>query len=60
MSGAARAVLPKPGDGKVLADLASRVVRLSPDRHDPEKYHLEKSEIVADLRRLARAMGAGR
>ncbi|WP_286705483.1 hypothetical protein [Acidiphilium sp. 37-64-53] len=37
-----------------LAELAARVARLSPDRRDPEKYHCEKSEIAAELRRLAR------
>ncbi len=43
-----------------LNELAGQVARLSPDRRDPERYHIEKSEIVADLRRLARAMGAGK
>lgn len=38
---------------ETLADLARRVQRLSPDRRDPEKYHCEKSEIAAELRRLA-------
>jgi hypothetical protein len=37
-----------------LDDLARRVRRLSPDRRDPERYHLDKSEIERDLRRLAR------
>ncbi|MGC9271752.1 hypothetical protein [Acidiphilium sp.] len=36
-----------------LLDLARRVQRLSPDRRDPERYHAEKSEIAAELRRLA-------
>ena len=40
--------------GKTLADLARRVARLGPDHRDPERYHLEKSEIVAELRRMAR------
>lgn len=39
---------------ETLADLARRVQRLSPDRRDPERYHAEKSEIAAELRRLAR------
>ncbi|WP_286702490.1 hypothetical protein [Acidiphilium sp. 37-64-53] len=38
---------------ETLLDLASRIARLSPDRRDPEKYHAEKSEIAAELRRLA-------
>jgi len=40
-------------DTEILADLARRVARLSPDRRDPEKYHMEKSEIAAALRRIA-------
>lgn len=40
---------------EALAALANRVQRLSPDRRDPERYHAEKSEIAAELRRLARA-----
>ena len=39
---------------KRLDELANRVRRLSPDRRDPERYHLDKSEIERDLRRLAR------
>lgn len=34
--------------------LARRVDRNVPRRHDPEAFHAEKSEIAADLRRLAR------
>lgn len=37
-----------------LATLADRVQRLRPDHRDPERYHAEKSEIAAELRRLAR------
>lgn len=37
-----------------LEALAHRVVRLSPDRHDPERFHLEKDEVAAELRRLCR------
>lgn len=40
-------------DQSALLDLAGRIARLSPDRRDPEKYHAEKSEIAAELRRLA-------
>jgi len=36
-----------------LDDLAARVSRLSPSHNDPERFHVEKSEIVHDLRRLA-------
>lgn len=37
-----------------LRDLASRVDRNLPDHRDPQRFHAEKSEIVNDLRRLAR------
>jgi hypothetical protein len=36
--------------------LADRVERLKPLNHDPEKYHVEKSEIVVELGELARAL----
>jgi hypothetical protein len=37
-----------------LHALASRVARLSPDRRDPERWHLEKDDIAKSLRRVAR------
>lgn len=40
-----------------LESLARAVGRLSPDRRDPERFHMDRSEIVADLRRLARQIG---
>ena len=36
-----------------LEALALRVRCLSPDRRDPERFHVEKSELVAELRRFA-------
>jgi hypothetical protein len=36
-----------------LDELAQRVQRLSPSHHDPERYHVEKSEIVEALRSIA-------
>jgi hypothetical protein len=42
-------------DPDTLARLARDVARLAPDRRDPERFHVEKSEIAAELRRLARA-----
>jgi hypothetical protein len=36
-----------------LRELAQRIQRLTPDRRDPERYHADKSEIEAKLRRLA-------
>jgi hypothetical protein len=37
-----------------LEALAERVRRLSPDRRDPERFHIEKDELAAELRRMAR------
>jgi hypothetical protein len=36
-----------------LRDLASRVDRNVPHHRDPEQFHIEKSEIASELRRLA-------
>lgn len=41
-----------PGDA--LERMAERVRRLSPSHRDPERFHEEKSELAAELRRLAR------
>lgn len=41
-----------PPAGALLA-LADRLRRLSPSRHDPERFHAEKSAIEGELRRLA-------
>jgi hypothetical protein len=38
--------------------LAERVRRLAPSHCDPERFHLDKSEIAAELRRLAREIAA--
>lgn len=38
----------------LLDDLARRVRRLCPDHRHPERFHIEKSEIEHELRRLAR------
>jgi len=40
-----------------LDGLAARVARLIPCRRDPEAFHLEKADIAAELRRLARKGG---
>jgi hypothetical protein len=37
----------------LLSDLACQVQRLSPSHRDPERFHEDKSEIIAELRRLA-------
>ncbi len=41
-----------------LRQLAGRVARLSPDRRDPERYHIEKDAIARTLARMANAMEA--
>jgi len=48
---------PSPPCASELLALASAVGRLSPSHRDPERYHLDKSEIVAELRRLANVWG---
>ena len=42
----------RPSD--LLAELAHRLRRLSPDHRNPHRFHEEKSEIVHELARLAR------
>ncbi|WP_299821349.1 hypothetical protein [uncultured Jannaschia sp.] len=42
----------RPSD--LLAELASRLRRLSPDHRNPHRFHEEKSEIAHELARLAR------
>ena len=39
-----------------LLALASAVGRLSPSHRDPERFYMDRSEIVGALRRLAQAM----
>jgi hypothetical protein len=47
------------GDGvrRELEELASRLGRLSPSWRDPEQFAVERSELCAELRRLARSNG---
>jgi hypothetical protein len=47
------------GDGwsRELLELATRLGRLSPSWRDPERFAAERSELVAQLRRLARSNG---
>ena len=42
-----------------LALIADKVRRLSPSHRDPERFHMDKSEIERDLRRLARTVTHG-
>lgn len=48
-----------PPPGALLA-LADRLRRLSPSRHDPERFHIEKSAIEGELRRLALSLAPQR
>lgn len=43
-----------PADRTELAQLAKRIDRLSISRIDPEKFFADRSELAAELRRLAR------
>lgn len=36
-----------------LHEIADRLARLAPCHRDPHRYHEEKSELVAELRKLA-------
>lgn len=49
-----RGLSPVPPDSGELFELARRVRRLTPSSRDPEWFHLEKSEIEAALRSIAR------
>jgi hypothetical protein len=42
-----------------LARLAERVRYLAPSHRDPERFHMDKSEIASELRRLAREIEQG-
>jgi hypothetical protein len=37
-----------------LEDIARRLARLCPSAPDPEQYFIEKSELIAELRKIAR------
>ena len=39
---------------EMLNAIAHRLRHLNPDHRDPEKFHIQKSELIAELRRLAR------
>ncbi len=40
-----------------LLELAKRVDRNVPRHGDPEQFHVEKSEIVSELKKVSREMG---
>lgn len=43
-----------------IGELADRLRRLRPDHRNPERFHMEKSEIEHELRRLASAGPSGK
>jgi hypothetical protein len=49
-------VTPVPRHDQQLDELAARLVRLVPTHRDPERFHIEKDTLAAELRRLARDM----
>lgn len=48
---------PPSPPSSTLEVLAERVARLSPSHRDPERFHMDKAELVRELRRLARSLG---
>lgn len=44
---------------EALEDMAQRLRRLVPSHRDPERFHMEKSDLVQELRRLAAALRRG-
>ncbi len=47
--------VPAGGIAGRLLDLADRVRRLPPpDRRDPERFHVERDTLAAELRRVAK------
>ena len=46
----------RPYEADQLHALAQAVGRLSPSHRDPERFYMDRSEIVGALRRLAQAM----
>lgn len=55
----AKVVIPVIPVTEQMADLADRVARLAPAHRDPERFHIDKSEIVAELRALAKGRDHG-
>ena len=51
-----RVILAKPTTrpSEKLEELVHRLGRLCPDHRDPERFHIEKSEIAQELRKLAK------
>lgn len=53
VTSALRVALAAQPPAGALLDLADRLRRLNPSARDPERFHVEKSEIEGELRRLA-------
>lgn len=51
---------PPPSTPSTLEALAHRLARLAPSHCDPERFHMDKAELVGELRRLARALEVAR
>lgn len=61
ISGTSKVCQQRPEVGQVehhLRALAARLARLVPDRRDPHRFHEEKGDMVAELKRLADALAA--
>ncbi|MBO1038195.1 hypothetical protein [Brucella pituitosa] len=43
----------------LLSEYAGQIARLSPSSRNPERFHEDKSEIVAGLLKLAKEVGHG-
>lgn len=39
-----------------LSAIADRLAKLAPSHRDPERYHIDKSELVHDLHQLAQRL----
>lgn len=50
----------QPQNERAITLLADRLARLTVSHRDPEAFHLEKAEIVGELRRLADEIRARR
>ena len=48
------------GVARDIAALASRVERLSVSHRDPEAFWIDKGELAAELRQVARSLGVAR
>jgi hypothetical protein len=47
-------------DAELIDRLASRINHLGMSRVDPQRFHVERNEIVVELRRLAKRLRSDR